>query len=231
MLKRTFDIVTSTLALLVALPFFFLIILLIKFETPGPAFFLQTRVGLNSRTFMMYKFRKFAYGSIGGPAVTVVKDPRMTKMGKILERFKLDELPQFINVLLGQMSVVGPRPETPNFAKYFTESDIEVLSVRPGIFGINQLIYRREADLFPKDSDPEKYYIEELMPKKIANDIEYIRSSSIPKDSIILGRCLFAVVVEPFITKWKWFIKNQIQFDEQIKSSKNEVVFEQKTIV
>ena len=231
MLKRTFDIVTSAMALLLALPFFLLIIILIKFETPGPAFFLQTRVGLNSRNFLMYKFRKFSDGSSGGPGVTVVKDPRMTKMGKILERFKLDELPQFVNVLFGQMSIVGPRPETPNFAKYFTESDLEVLSVRPGIFGINQLIYRREADLFPKDSDPEKYYIEELMPKKIANDIAYIRNSSISKDSLILGRCLFAVVVEPFITKWKYVNGYRNRTNKQCKSKKIDIVGSNKSAV
>ena len=179
----------------------------------------------------MYKFRKFSDGSIGGPGVTVVKDPRMTKMGKILERFKLDELPQFVNVLFGQMSIVGPRPETPNFAKHFTESDLEVLSVRPGIFGINQLIYRREADLFPKDSDPEKYYIEELMPKKIANDIAYISKSSISKDTLILGRCLFAVVVEPFITKWKYATGYRNRTDKPYKSKKREAAAAKKNTV
>lgn len=224
MLKRTLDIVTSAMVLLISLPFFLLIILLIRLETPGPVFFLQKRIGFNNRPFLMFKFRKFPHGSNCGPGITVVNDPRLTRIGKILERFKLDELPQFLNVLLGQMSIVGPRPETPNFAEYFKKSDLEILSVKPGIFGINQLIYRREADLYPKNNDPQKYYIEELMPKKIINDIEYIRKSSILTDSLILVRCLFAVMVEPFITKCKWFMCNRNQINKQCESQKSEVV-------
>lgn len=207
MLKRIFDIIVSTVAIVLLSPLFLVIALLLKLETPGPVFFLQTRVGLNGHRFKMFKFRKFAHGATGGPGVTMVKDPRMTKMGKILERFKLDEIPQFINVLFGQMSIVGPRPETPNFVNYFKSSDYEVLKVKPGIFGINQLIYRREADHFPKDGDPELFYIEKLMPEKLKNDIHYIKNATVFSDMSIAIRCTFAVVVEPFISRLKRMIR------------------------
>jgi len=222
MIKRIFDIVLSTVAAFFLLPLFLVIILLIKLETPGPAFFLQTRVGLNGNHFKMYKFRKFMHGATGGPAVTMVKDPRMTTMGKILERFKLDELPQFINVLLGQMSIVGPRPETPNFVKFFKPADYDVLKVKPGIFGINQLIYRREADLFPKDADPEQFYIEKLMPEKLKNDIRYIKNATVISDMSIVIRCVVVVVVEPFITRWKRMIQEQHDKNVIINSTKKE---------
>jgi lipopolysaccharide/colanic/teichoic acid biosynthesis glycosyltransferase len=167
MLKRFLDITTSALALVIFSPLFAVIGILIKLETPGSVFFMQTRVGLNGRTFQMFKFRKFGCDATSGPGVTLVKDARLTRMGRFMERFKLDELPQFINVLTGDMSIVGPRPETLRFAQHFKEADMAVLRVKPGIFGINQLIYRREANLYPHDTDPEIFYIKELMPLKI----------------------------------------------------------------
>jgi lipopolysaccharide/colanic/teichoic acid biosynthesis glycosyltransferase len=210
MLKRFLDIVTSFSALIIFFPLFAVIGILIKLETPGPVFFMQTRIGLNGREFQMFKFRKFACDAPCGPGVTLVKDPRLTRMGKVLERFKLDELPQFINVLIDTMSVVGPRPETPQFAQHFKDVDMEVLSVKPGIFGINQLIYRREAGLFPADSDPETFYIRELMPLKIRNDIQYIRTATIVSDLCILVRCTVVVLIEPFITKWRCITRTQV---------------------
>ncbi|MBN1603829.1 MAG: sugar transferase [Chitinispirillaceae bacterium] len=209
MIKRLLDILISSLALVIFLPLFAGIALLIKFETPGPVFFMQTRVGLNGRKFRMFKFRKFGCDAPSGPGVTLVKDPRMTRMGKFLERFKLDELPQFINVLTGDMTVVGPRPETLQFAKHIKGADMEVLSVRPGIFGINQLIYRREANLFPQDTDPEVFYIKELMPLKIRNDIQYIRTATVCADLSIIIKCIFVVIVEPFISKWRRLTRSQ----------------------
>lgn len=209
MFKRPLDILAASLALVVFSPFFAGIALLIKLETAGPVFFMQTRVGLNGRKFRMFKFRKFGCDAPSGPGVTLVKDPRMTRMGKFLERFKLDELPQFINVLIGDMTLVGPRPETLQFAQHFKVADMEVLSVRPGIFGINQLIYRREANLFPQDTDPEEFYIRELMPLKIKNDIQYIRTATIRADLSILIKCTFVVIVEPFISKWRRITQSQ----------------------
>jgi lipopolysaccharide/colanic/teichoic acid biosynthesis glycosyltransferase len=142
-------------------------------------------------------------------------------MGKILERLKLDELPQFVNVLLGQMSIVGPRPETPHFARHFTEREREVLSVRPGIFGINQLIYRREADLFPKNSNVEMFYIQNLMPNKCNNDIEYIKTATILSDVVIVGRCAAAVIAEPVVSKLKWIARSKNRMDREKNKEKN----------
>jgi len=219
------------MTLFVTLPLLCVIIILIKIETPGPVFFLQDRVGLNGQTFKMYKFRKFMHGSVGGPNVTLVKDPRLTKMGKILERFKLDELPQFVNVLMGNMSIVGPRPETPNFVKYFSPENLKVLKVKPGIFGVNQLIYRREADLFPKNADPETYYISHLMPEKLKNDIAYINKATVLSDAVITVRCAFVVIVEPFISKFRLILRNRRGRVVIIENVSEDSLTENKTVI
>jgi lipopolysaccharide/colanic/teichoic acid biosynthesis glycosyltransferase len=219
MLKRFLDIIVASIVLLTSLPLFFVIGAIIKFESHGPIIFVQHRVGRNGKLFSMYKFRKFADDCQDGPGVTVSQDPRMTKIGKILERLKMDELPQFVNVLFGHMSIVGPRPETPRFARHFSEKDREVLKVRPGIFGINQLLYRREADLFPRNGNVEMYYIENLMPNKCKNDIEYIRTATILTDAMLMGRCAAAVISEPVVTKWKWLTRDKHRASREFHDS------------
>lgn len=197
-MKRLFDVVTSSMALVLLSPVLVVIALAIKAESKGPVLFKQSRVGKNTRPFTMYKFRKFPTTFDGqGPGVTVVDDYRLSRVGRVLERLKLDELPQFLNVLRGEMSLVGPRPETPNFVMHYSESDYRVLEVKPGIFGINQLLFRREAELYPKGVDPEEFYVREIMPKKLANDIEYIRRSSFVTDLALILRCVWSVVHEP----------------------------------
>jgi lipopolysaccharide/colanic/teichoic acid biosynthesis glycosyltransferase len=198
MMKRLFDVVASSMALVLLSPILFVIALAIKLESRGPVLFRQTRVGKNRRPFTMYKFRKFPISYDGqGPSVTLVDDYRLTRIGRVLERLKFDELPQFLNVLKGEMSVVGPRPETPNFVEHYSESDYRVLTVKPGIFGINQLLFRREAELYPEGVDPEDFYVTEIMPKKLANDIEYIQRTSFVTDLVLLLRCVWNVVYEP----------------------------------
>ena len=197
-MKRLFDVVTSSMALVSLSPVLLLIALAIKLESRGPVLFRQTRVGKNRRPFTMYKFRKFPISYDGqGPGVTLVDDYRLTRVGKILERLKFDELPQFLNVLKGEMSLVGPRPETPNFVEHYSESDQRVLAVKPGIFGINQLLFRREAELYPEGIDPEEFYLSEIMPRKLANDIEYIQRATFATDLALLLKCVWNVAYEP----------------------------------
>jgi lipopolysaccharide/colanic/teichoic acid biosynthesis glycosyltransferase len=198
MMKRVFDVLTASMALLVSSPILLVIALAIKLESEGPVLFRQTRVGKNRRLFKMYKFRKFPIRYDGqGPGVTLVDDYRLTRIGRVLERLKFDELPQFLNVLKGDMSLVGPRPETPNFVEFYSESDHRVLEVKPGIFGINQLLFRREADLYPEGVDPEGFYVSEIMPKKLANDIEYIQRRTFATDLVLLLKCIWNVAYEP----------------------------------
>jgi len=204
MIKRVLDIITSGIVIAFFWPVFLIIGMIIKMESPGPIFYRQDRIGYNGRIFRIFKFRKFPQTSNGGPGLTMVRDSRMTKTGKMLERFKLDEFPQFINVFKGEMSIVGPRPETPHFAQYYSEDQKKVLQVKPGIFGVNQLVYRREAALFLGKLDPEQYYIKELMPQKLKNDIAYIERSTVFTDIVILVRCMWSVIIEPFITKFYW---------------------------
>jgi lipopolysaccharide/colanic/teichoic acid biosynthesis glycosyltransferase len=197
-MKRLFDLLTSSMALLFSSPLLLGIALAIKLESEGPVLFKQTRVGKNRRPFTMYKFRKFPIHYDGqGPGVTLVDDYRLTRIGRLLERLKFDELPQFLNVLKGDMSLVGPRPETPNFVAHYSESDYRVLDVKPGIFGVNQLLFRREAELYPEGVDPEEFYVSELMPKKLANDIDYIQQSTFATDLALLIKCVWNVVYEP----------------------------------
>jgi len=198
MMKRLFDVLASSVALVFLSPILVVIALAIKLESKGPVLFRQARVGKNRRLFTMYKFRKFPITYDGcGPGVTLIDDYRLTRVGRLLERLKFDELPQFVNVLKGDMSLVGPRPETPNFVEHYSESDYRVLEVQPGIFGINQLLFRREAELYPEGVDPEEFYVSEIMPKKLANDIEYIQRITFASDLMLLLKCVWNVVFEP----------------------------------
>jgi lipopolysaccharide/colanic/teichoic acid biosynthesis glycosyltransferase len=198
MIKRLFDVVVAALALLLLSPLFLLLAVAIKLESRGPVFFRQTRVGRDRQPFTMLKFRKFPTAYDGqGPGLTAVDDYRLTRVGRLLERWKLDELPQFVNVLRGEMSLVGPRPETPNFVAFYRDADFRVLDVKPGLFGINQLLFRREAEMFPEGEDPEAFYVREIMPRKLANDIDYIQRANVLTDLGVLFRCVWHVVEEP----------------------------------
>jgi lipopolysaccharide/colanic/teichoic acid biosynthesis glycosyltransferase len=175
--KRVFDLVIASAGLLIAAPLFVAIAIAIKRDSPGPVFFRQLRVGRKRRPFAMWKFRKMPDDlSEQGPMLTVRNDQRLTRVGYWLERTKLDELPQLLNVLSSEMSVVGPRPEVPKFVdRSSPELWDQVLSVKPGIFGPNQIRYRNEAELYPPGCDIEAFYLNSILPAKLEVDARYAR--------------------------------------------------------
>ncbi|MFO7900676.1 MAG: sugar transferase [Planctomycetota bacterium] len=195
MAVRIFDLVASGLLLVLTSPIFAAIAILIKLDSPGPVFFLQERVGRGWRRFRMFKFRKM-FHDVGtdGPGLTARYDPRVTRVGSWLERTKLDELPQLINVFLGQMSLVGPRPELPRFTgEPHRELWDAVLSVRPGIFGPSQIAHRNESELYPEDcKDLEAFYVEHILPAKLETDAGYARRKSLWYDLGIILRGVWA---------------------------------------
>lgn len=193
--KRVFDIVAAGFGLVVTAPLFLAIAILIKRDSPGPVFFRQVRVGKKRRPFAMWKFRKMPHEMPEqGPMLTARNDRRLTRVGHWLERTKLDELPQLLNVLTSEMSVVGPRPEVPKFVDRATpELWDQVLSVKPGIFGPNQVRYRNEAALYPKDcADVEAYYLRHILPAKLEVDARYARGSNPVSDAWLLLRGVLA---------------------------------------
>jgi lipopolysaccharide/colanic/teichoic acid biosynthesis glycosyltransferase len=197
--KRLFDLAIAGAGLLVAAPLFLLIALAIKRDTPGPVFFRQVRVGRHRRPFRMWKFRKMPHDlAVQGPMLTARDDRRLTRVGFWLERTKLDELPQLLNVVAGEMSVVGPRPEVPKFVDRATpELWDQVLSVKPGIFGPNQIRFRNEADLYPPDcTDVEDFYLRHILPEKLLEDARYAHRSGWFGDLSLLVRGVLTSVFE-----------------------------------
>ncbi len=198
--KRIFDLVIAGTALVVLAPVFLLIAVLIKLDSRGPVFFGQVRVGRDRRLFRMWKFRKMYHDMPEqGPNLTSRHDSRLTGIGRILERTKLDELPQFFNVLLGEMSLIGPRPELPMFVEHYPERWDRVLSVKPGIFGPCQLRFRNESELYPPEcKDLENYYIRHILPDKLAIDADYAAHCSLTSDLLMLVRALLTCLRDLF---------------------------------
>jgi lipopolysaccharide/colanic/teichoic acid biosynthesis glycosyltransferase len=194
--KRLFDAIASLLALAVLSPFFLVIAALIKLDSPGSVFFRQQRLGQGARPFMIYKFRTMqADAPARGPRITVHADPRVTRLGRVLRRFDLDELPTLLNVLRGEMSFVGPRPELPEYLPYYSEEQKQVFTVRPGLTDPGTLAFRNEAALID-DARAEDVYAREILPRKLALNLEYIRSRSFLADAAIIARTLAAVVFQ-----------------------------------
>jgi lipopolysaccharide/colanic/teichoic acid biosynthesis glycosyltransferase len=188
MAKRVLDLVISILGLVVLCPLLLLLAIWIKLDSRGPVLYRGKRIGRDGRPFHMYKFRTMVQGAESqGPAVTYRDDPRITKTGRFLRRTKLDELPQLLNVLKGEMSMVGPRPEDPQYVALYTPEQRHVLSVKPGITGPTQLEYRDEASMLQGDSVDEEY-VTRIMPAKLKLDLEYVRTRSVPGDLRILWR-------------------------------------------
>lgn len=186
-MKRAFDLVFSLLLMLVLLPLLVLLALCVTVTSPGGAFFRQERVGQGGRQFRLLKFRTMRPGSERAGQLTIGgRDPRVTQVGYFLRKSKLDELPQLWNVLAGDMSLVGPRPEVPKYVAYYTAEQRKVLSVRPGITGPASLRYIDENELLAKSTEPERTYIEEVMPAKLAIDLEYVERASMLTDFRIL---------------------------------------------
>lgn len=195
MVKRAFDILVSALALLILLPVLLLLGLLVAITSPGGAFFRQVRVGRNGSEFGLLKFRSMRPDSEAKGQITVGgRDPRITAVGYFLRKSKLDELPQLINVLLGDMSIVGPRPEVPRYVALYTAEQREVLRVRPGITSAASVAYIDENDLLGRSADPERTYVEEVMPAKLKLDLEYVRTAGLGVDMAIIWGTLRRLV-------------------------------------
>lgn len=189
-MKRGFDLVIASLALLLLSPLFVVIALSIKLESPGPVFYRQQRVGRFGRLFRIHKFRTMREDADRvGLAITVAEDPRITRLGRRLRGRRLDELPQLIDVLQGSMSLVGPRPEVPRYVALYPEALRErVLAVRPGIADPASLAFRDEASLLARAADPEREYVEVIMPAKLAGAVEYAARASLWTDLGVLAR-------------------------------------------
>lgn len=188
MLKRAFDIIVSAVTLVVLSPVFLACAIAIKLDSPGPVIFLQERVGRSGRLFRIAKFRTmFHRNTSDGPLITPTGDPRVTRCGRWLRKSKLDELPQLANVLLGQMSLVGPRPEAPRYVSLWPVTQRElILSVRPGITDQASILFRDEGSVLASAVDPESCYIEEILPRKLDLYVEYVMTHSCLGDIRIL---------------------------------------------
>ena len=172
---RMFDIFFSTLGLIILFPFFIVFYLLIRIESKGGAFYIQERIGKNGKPFGLYKFRSMRVGSDAEGLLTVgERDNRITRIGYVLRKTKIDELPQLLNVLKGDMSLVGPRPEVRKYTDMYTEEQRKVLYVRPGITDYASIEYVNENELLSKADDPERMYIEKVMPDKIKLNMKYL---------------------------------------------------------
>lgn len=196
-MKRLFDIVASGLGLIVLSPVFLILAIWIKLDSSGPVFYRQVRVGRGNRDFRIFKFRSMRVGSDKGSLVTIGgHDPRITRSGYFIRKFKLDEFPQLINVFVGDMSLVGPRPEVRHYVEYWTPEQMHVLDVRPGITDPASIKFRNENELMEAASDPEKYYIEVIMQEKIKLYLEYVQHHSFLGDIGLIFKTFWVIVTE-----------------------------------
>ena len=196
-MKRVFDIVASGLGLIVLSPLFLVLAIWIKLDSKGPVFYRQVRVGYKNKDFRIFKFRSMRVGADKGSLVTIGgHDPRVTRSGYFIRKFKFDELPQLINVFLGDMSLVGPRPEVRHYVDYWTPEQMHVLDVRPGITDPASIKFRNENELMEKTEDPEKYYIEVIMQEKIKLYLEYVEKHSFFYDLGLIFKTFFVIIHE-----------------------------------
>ncbi len=196
MIKRAFDLIVSIAASIVTLPLWLFIAVGVKLSSAGPVLFKQQRVGRFGKPFTLYKFRSMRAASVQpGPCISTSDDPRITRFGQYLRASKMDELPQLINVIKGDMSLVGPRPEVPEIVKLYTPEQAKVLSVRPGLVGPAQIIGRSESSMFPKDvKDPVAYYVKHILPDKLVIDLEYAKQARLLSDIKLLFRGVYATI-------------------------------------
>ena len=196
-MKRAFDIIASGLGLIVLSPLFLVLAIWIKMDSKGPVFYRQVRVGYKNKDFKIFKFRSMRVGADKGSLVTIGgHDPRVTRSGYFIRKFKFDELPQLINVFLGDMSLVGPRPEVRHYVDYWTPEQMHVLDVRPGITDPASIKFRNENELMEQAEDPEKYYIEVIMQEKIKLYLEYVEKHSFLYDIGLIFKTFWVIVSE-----------------------------------
>lgn len=196
-MKRTFDIMASSCGLLVLLPLFVVLAVWIKLDSQGPVFYRQTRVGRHNRDFRLFKFRSMRMGADKQGLITIGgHDPRITKSGYFIRKYKLDELPQLINILIGDMSLVGPRPEVRKYVDMYTPEQMQVLDVRPGITDLASIRYRNENELLESKDDPDAYYVNVIMQDKLRINLEYVARHSFGYDIKLIFRTFYAIVAE-----------------------------------
>ncbi len=191
---RCLDVVGAVVGLCLASPLLAGVALAVKLTSPGPALFRATRVGLRGRPFKLFKFRSMAVGAeTQGAAITVAADPRVTPVGQVIRKWKLDELPQFLNILKGEMSLVGPRPESPRYVAQYSRDQLAVLEAKPGMTSPASLQYRDEASQLTGE-DWESHYIHEVMPAKLAIDLDYIQKRTVWTDIGLIVGTVWALV-------------------------------------
>ena len=195
MIKRLFDIVFSIFGLIISSPLFLIVAFLTKRESPGPVFYKGKRAGKGGKLFEMLKFRSMVQGAdkLGGPS-TPADDPRLLKIGRFLRRYKLDEIPQLLNVLKGEMSLVGPRPELSKYVKSYYRDYKEILRVKPGITDYASLEFKNENEMLNGLEDVEERYVNEILPVKIKYYKKYIKEKSIIKDFGLIFRTIFRII-------------------------------------
>lgn len=196
-MKRLFDIVASGIGLIVLSPLFFVLAIWIKFDSHGPVFYRQTRVGKDNHDFRLFKFRSMRPDSDKLGLITVGgHDPRVTRSGYYIRKYKLDELPQLINVFIGDMSLVGPRPEVRKYVDMYTTEQRRVLKVRPGITSLASIRYRNENDILAAADDPDRCYIEQVMPDKLAIDLEYVDNANLWNDIKLIFKTFKEIITK-----------------------------------
>lgn len=192
-MKRIFDIISSLLGLIVLSPLLIILALWVGLSSKGGVFYAQTRVGRGNKDFKVLKFRSMALGSDQKGLLSIGKDgrdPRVTRVGYVLRRYKLDELPQLLNVLKGDMSLVGPRPEVRKYVNLYNKAQLEVLKVRPGITDMASIAFKNENDLLAKADNPEEFYVKVIMPDKINMSLKYLNERSFLKDLHIIFKTI-----------------------------------------
>lgn len=195
-LKRSLDVIVASVALVLLSPLFLFIALAIKRNSKGPVFYRGLRAAAGGRSFAMLKFRTMVVGAdkIGGPS-TADGDPRITRVGRYLRKYKLDELPQLLNVVKGDMSLVGPRPEVPQYVAMFTPEERQILTVRPGLTDLASLWNADEGSALAGADDPERAYLELIRPRKIQLQLEYVRCRNLPTDLWIIWQTVLVVLL------------------------------------
>ena len=192
--KRAFDVICSVLLLLLLSPFMLVLAAAIKFDSPGPVFYRQMRVGKYGHDFKIYKFRTMVQNAEKiGPPLTTGKDPRITRIGLLIRRLRLDEFSQLLNVLNGSMSLVGPRPEVRRYVEQYSPEYMATLLVRPGITAPASIAFRDEAKILKAGENPEKTYVAKILPPKMAMDLDYIKHISVWNDVRIIFRTVITV--------------------------------------
>ena len=196
-MKRLFDLVASGCGLLVLSPVLLAVAIWIKLDSRGPVFYRQVRVGYKNKDFEIFKFRSMRIGADKGSLVTIGgRDPRITRSGYFIRKYKLDELPQLINVFVGDMSLVGPRPEVRHYVDYWTPEQMHVLDVRPGITDPASIKFRNENELMGQAEDPEDYYINVIMQEKIQLYLEYVENASFLYDVKLIFKTFKVIISE-----------------------------------